>query len=379
MRTSRASIAIVAAVLAALPAAAALGGPPAPTAKPAAASSGSPKVAPAPPGSGTASTTSKTPPAPGTTASPTAAAPPPLEELFKAFRTAAQGRDWPKAYELMQKAYAQRQSYDVLGNLGTAELELGKYRDAAEHLARSLADMPVTAKPEVKKVTEDNFTRALGEVGTVILKVSPPQARVVVGDRTYDPGDYRDKIFVEPGAVTVSAGDAVGYAPDKKQVTLARGHSAVVELYLKAEAGPGPSVTATASAVPTAVPGGNPVVLWGGVGLAVVGIGVGAGLLGAGLGKKGEADSLRNMLLAQGKNVCAPGSAAAADCKKYVDAGTTGATLGNAGAGMLIGAGAVAVGTLIYFLVTRSKEAPPVKAGVALGPFGGAFSVQGSF
>ncbi len=122
-----------------------------------------------------------------------------IEELFKKFNEAVKAAEWPRAYELMQQVHAQKQTYDVLGNLGLAELKLGKMRDAAEHLGHSLAIFPVVGKPEAKKMTEDLFAKAVANVGTIRLKVSPTQARVKVGDRAYGADDYREQVFVERG------------------------------------------------------------------------------------------------------------------------------------------------------------------------------------
>jgi hypothetical protein len=56
-------------------------------------------------------------------------------------------------------------------------------RDAAEHLGHSLAIFPVVGKPEAKKVTEEMFAKAVANVGTIRLTVSPAQARVRVAGR----------------------------------------------------------------------------------------------------------------------------------------------------------------------------------------------------
>lgn len=309
-------------------------------------------------------------------AATSAAAPAPtVEDLFKKFQEAANAKDWPRAYELMQQAYGLQQTYDVLGNLGTAEYQLGKYRDAAEHLARSVHGFPAVGDPGVKRGTEELLLKAEKEVGTIRLRVTPAQARVYVGTRGYGPEDYREKVYVEPGDVSVSAGDVVGYAAEKKQAKLGKGEAKEVDLALQPEAGPVP--TASATAVPAGGP--NKGLLGAGIGVAAASLGVGIGLLVGGAGKKDEADKLREDLLKGGKKVCAPDNPPA-DCKKFTDAAGAYGTLTNVGASLLIAAGVAGAATAIYYAVARpGKPTPPTKAGFVAGPQGAAFAIEGSF
>src|SRR4051812_2896716 len=53
---------------------------------------------------------------------------------------------WKEAEPLFQQAWALKHSYDIGGNLGLAELALGKYRDAAEHLSYALKTFPANGK-----------------------------------------------------------------------------------------------------------------------------------------------------------------------------------------------------------------------------------------
>lgn len=322
--------------------------------------------------------------APVSTARPAAATPakPSVDDLFKRFAEAAKVGDWPKAYEAMQEAYSQKQTYDVLGNLGTAELQLGKARDAAEHLWRSLSNFPVVGKPEAKKVTEDFFAKAAAQVGTIRLKVSPASARVMVGNRVYTADDYRERVFVEAGDVMVSAGDVAGYVSQQQKVHVDKGKTMDVELALKSADG-APSASGTASVAPTAAPTGEgpslPLVIAGGA-VTLASLGVGIGLLVASGDKAGEAKRLQaELLAAQGPKACAPPTPSL-ECNKHVDAARTSDMLGNIGGSLLIVGGVAAAATTVYFLVARPRATKTaVQPGFVVAPSGAVLSVQGSF
>lgn len=358
----------------------------APAAKPAASAKGAPATKASATATAPAATATATATASAASAAPSAApgpAAPNVQDLVKKFGEAAKAGDWPRAYEAMQAAFAMQKTYDILGNLGSAELELGKHRAAAEHLAWSLHEFPAIGKPEAKKVTAELLARATANVATLRLKISPPHARVRVGDRVFGPADYREMVFVEPGDVVISAGDAAGYAPLQKQLHAEKGKSEEVELSLKPEGNGASSASPSASAAPSATPmtsGPNKAVLGTGIGVTAAGIGVGIGLLVAAAGKKGEADKLRQSLLEKDVFRICESDRSDPDCQRFFDAGYAGQTFGNVGASLLIGSGIVGAATVIYYVVTRRKPvAPPVKASVFIAPGDSAFTIEGKF
>jgi hypothetical protein len=258
-------------------------------------------------------------------------------------------------------------------------------RDAAEHLGHSLAIFPVVGKPEAKKVTEEMFAKAVANVGTIRLTVSPAQARVRVAGRVYGADDYRDRVYVDPGDVTVSAGDVVGYASEQKSVHLEKGATLDVELALKTTAGAG-TASASASGMASVAPTGTAPVSGPNLGLVIAGgavtlagLAAGIGLVVAGEGNKAEAVKLRQSLLDKKVFGLCQSDTTDPDCQRFFDAGNQGQTLGNAGASVLIGAGVIGVATVIYYFVARPKKLPPVSAEANIGPNGAAFSVHGNF
>lgn len=330
---------------------------------------------------------------PAGSAAPTASAAPgapagkaSIEELFKKFGEAAKAGEWPKAYELMQEAYSQKQTYDVLGNLGTAELRLGKMRDAAEHLGHSLAIFPVVGKPEAKRVTEELFAKAVVNVGTIRLKVSPTQARVKVGDRAYGADDYREQVFVEPGDVLVSAGDVVGYASEQQSVHVDKGKTVDVAFALKTTAGApttSASASATASVAPTgtvAAPGPSLGILIAGGAVTLASLAAGIGLVVASGDKRTEADKLQASLVASGGKKACAAATPPPDCKAADDAYKARDLLGNVGGTLLLVGGAAGAATAIYAVVMQvRKTTTPVQAGVVVTHEGGALTIHGNF
>ncbi|HEX9620538.1 MAG TPA: hypothetical protein VF989_10400, partial [Polyangiaceae bacterium] len=58
-----------------------------------------------------------------------------LRKLYQDAKSAGDRDDWQTAYNLMLEAWQRRQASDIAVNLAYIEIELGKFRDAAEHLA----------------------------------------------------------------------------------------------------------------------------------------------------------------------------------------------------------------------------------------------------
>jgi hypothetical protein len=66
-------------------------------------------------------------------------------------------------------------------------------------------------------------------------------------------------------------------------------------------------------------------------------------------------------------------------CDAFSGALETRYTVGNAAGWAFIGAGAVTVATVVYVVITRKSEPPPVQASVFVGPSGGGATFGASF
>ncbi|MCC6558915.1 MAG: tetratricopeptide repeat protein [Polyangiaceae bacterium] len=92
----------------------------------------------------------------------------------------------------------------IAGELGLCELALGRFRDAAEHLRRSLHD--VTALPPWKraKLTEA-YARVHEKVTRLTISVTPPDAEVLIDGQPIGSGKPTYLVFLDPGPHTARA------------------------------------------------------------------------------------------------------------------------------------------------------------------------------
>ncbi len=282
------------------------------------------------------------------------------DALYRQAVEAGRKEEWQTAYELLLDAVRLKQSHDILGNLGTAEVRLRRYRDAAEHFTASLKLYPVNGRPEGKAFSQSLLDEARAQVGTLALKITPATARVRVNGREYAAED-RDAVFVEPGEVTIEAGGLPGYEAQRQTVTAEKGKEKTVSMELNPLGGEGDKPSWALVGV--------------GGGLAVVALGAGLGLVGA---AKGAQDDI----LAKSKEVQAtpgagpcPKQPTSTLCMDIAAAKERHDTLAGAAIGLFVGAGVVAAVTAGYAFWPRSK----VKAGVAVGPQGGGIAITGAF
>jgi hypothetical protein len=102
-----------------------------------------------------------------------------------------------------QRAWDARHTFDVAANLGDCEVEIGQYREAAEHLAYALKELPVTVKEAVRQRLQMRFGLARAEVASVRVHVTPAQATIIVNGREFAP--VPEEVFIDPGPASVEA------------------------------------------------------------------------------------------------------------------------------------------------------------------------------
>jgi PEGA domain len=287
-------------------------------------------------------------------------------QLFDQAEAAYAKGDKQGAYEAFKAAWALQKSYDIAGNLGIVELKLGKYRDAAEHFAWSLENYPPTADEAKQKLTEKKLAEALKEVGRLHVQVSVNGASVTVNGHAAGTAPISGTLFVEPGPIVVEA-KLAGYFDGRKQVEIAKGGEETVALSLV------PAPPPRRSVVPGAVMAGV-----GGAALVT-----GIGLLVAGRSKASSASAVHDAILNAGHSCVTKAANYDARCTGLLDTTSRGDTLQEAGVGLMIGGGAAAVGSAIYFLVPQASSAatrsgalrltPTVSPGVAGLSFSGTF------
>jgi len=202
-----------------------------------------------------ATTTATAQPAPptkggGAAKAPAAAADPKVAELaqhFSAGLAAADSKDWKKAFDEFSAAYAINPLPQIAGNLGEAELRLGRFRDAAEHIERFVRE-DKGAKPDDIQHGRDLLKEAKAKVATLLISVDGIGVDPVVFIDGKDKGKapLPPEVYVEPGHHIIEARS--GDLKDQKTEEVSAGWTRVVKLVIRA-VGVAPEPTATGSGV----------------------------------------------------------------------------------------------------------------------------------
>jgi len=326
------------------------------------------------------------PPSAAASASPAAPAQTALDkadELYRKGMVAGAVKDWPRAFEHLLGAYQLKKSYDIEGNLGAAELKLGKYRDAAEHLQHSLTLFPVNGKDENKRRTEELLAEAKKEVGILKLTISPAAALVNVGGRALPPGEPHDQVFVEPGEMRIEVGGVDQYEPANRSVKVAKGQVVELAIALKpvGKTVPAASASTSASATSTSTSGPAPTgprkalvitgVVLTGAGL-IAGVATGIAALTAGGDAQSQLEKIRST-----QGPCKDPADTPA-CKDLAATRSQQSGLTSAAFWSLAGAGIAGAATLIYVFVAQPKG-PPATVGIAptVSTVGGGLTIVG--
>jgi PEGA domain len=275
-------------------------------------------------------------------------------------------------------SWSLKRHYQIAGNLGRCEMKLGKYRNAAEHLAFFLKELPTSADPEERKRAQALFDEARAKVAAVAIRVDVDGAAVRVDGQAIGAAPLAAEVFVEPGKRTIEAARN-GYQDAREVIDARAGASASVSLKLLPLAaasdrpkGPGEIAPAVVSAQP------NRVVL------AAGGAAAGAALLGGVVftilanGKAGDADDKRDTIADVGGQSACLSATFKADCDELHGLRQSASTFTNVAGWAFIGAGVVGVGTLVYALTSSRKVASSaVQAAPLVTGHGGGLSLAG--
>ena len=306
---------------------------------------------------------------------PIAAPPPPAaapksknraDELFDQGTAAFDAGRWSEAKTKFEQAWALKQTHDIAGNLGIAEVQLGKFRDAAEHLTWALDHLPPTESSSTRKGLEQELQKARAQVGVLKLRLNVEGATVVVNGGSIGVLPATKEIFVDPGAVSVTA-QREGYVAVKQSVTVPKGEAREMSLVLV----PATESSGKRSVVPGLVLGGA----------GVVALGAGIGLMAAFAAKKSDGEQLGQTIQSAGGSCNAPAGDVATQCNQLHSLSKEGATFNRAGIGTMIGGGVLLAAAGTYLLWPSADPKP--RAGFTVVPTatlgGGGLLVLGSF
>lgn len=138
------------------------------------------------------------------------------------------------AHDVLLRAWALRQTHDIAGDLAQIELMLGKRRDAAQHIAFSLAHFPPTVRTSRREMMRATLDELRAELGVLRIFVSPPEAKVSIDGKPIEASTATGEVFVEPGTHTVSA-SLEGYATTTQTIDAPKGSGAAFTLTLPYE------------------------------------------------------------------------------------------------------------------------------------------------
>jgi hypothetical protein len=210
------------------------------------------------------------------------------DALAKRALEALKRDSYAEAESFLRQALRLKRSYDIIANLGLAETGLGKWRDAAEHLAVALATFPVSGKPANHELLKSKYAAVRAHVGSLTIDVDLAGAEVLVDGASVGKAPLAAEVFVDPGTHVVEARVA-GRDPARQDTPVAAGGSASVHLVVPSTRTDPltPPVVVVEDRTPRIVLAVTSAVL------AAGGIAAGAGLTVAANGKASDAATLR--------------------------------------------------------------------------------------
>ena len=264
------------------------------------------------------------------------------DELFEQSATAYDAGRFAEALAKLEQAWGLKRTHDIAGNLGVVELKLGKYPEAATHLAWALQHFPPTESDQARQGFQKEADKARAQSGTLRIHVSVAGADVSVNGRSVGTSPLTEDVYIAPGSANVVA-RRDGYTMVEQAVTVPKGEARDVSLQLL-PSGAAPEVR---SRVPLVV---------GGAAISVAAIATGAALLAVAGGKGSDADQMVTQFKSASAPLC-PTPSTTDVCGDLFSLRREHDIFHNAGVALLVGGSAVAVGTLAYALWPRGKGA----------------------
>lgn len=277
------------------------------------------------------------------------------KELYDMGNKLYDEQKWAEAEAAYQSAWNLRKSFDLAGNLGSVEMQLGQYRDAAEHLSYAYDEFPTGGKTEDRAALAKRIEEARLQVGVLTIKTNVVGARLYIDNKLVGQAPLEKGVFVDLGQRVIEA-RLDGHDDVLRTIEVTKGSKQDLDLRLVPKsAGQGS--------------GGNSkraVIIAVGAGLAAAGIGTGIGLWAAGSGKTSDAEGIRTGL---NPGIC-PGTTPdiMAKCSSLKTTLESHDSLVNAGTGVFIAGAAIGGLTVVYLLTSKKTsssiglEATPIVA-----------------
>jgi hypothetical protein len=305
------------------------------------------------------------------------------DSSFRRGREAAQRGAWAEAHAHYREAWSVKQSHDIAANLGQAEMKLGLYRDAAQHLAFALRHFPVTADAgAVRTRIEQTFRDAKRRVVSVHVVVSRAQATVSVDGTPIGHSPLPSEVYVEPGNHRIEA-ELAGHRTATADLSASAGEEKSLVLTLEPvsdpEAAPAPPPppaesppAVTRSHAETAAPAPTPqkslTPVWIGAGTTLAAVAAGATFTILASSAADDVDEIARRPSLESNSACS--GRGVADCADYHEALRSKDRYRNLATGAWVFAGIAATATVVYFVWPsgNGSSATHTRVGVALGP-----------
>jgi hypothetical protein len=265
------------------------------------------------------------------------------DELFEQGATAYDAGRFPEALAKLEQAWELKRTHDIAGNLGVVELKLGKYPEAATHLAWALKHFPPTESDQARQGFQKEADRARAQSGTLRIRVNVAGAEVSVNGQSIGKSPLSEGVYVAAGSVNVVARHD-GYADVQQAVAVPKGESRDVSLVLAATDGK--------SERRGIIPG---VVMSGVAGAALI---TGIVLAVDGANKRADARTGNTAITSAHHSCVANAPNYDASCAELNDTALSAGRSNNAAHGLFIGAGVAAIGAVAYFLWPSSSLTP---------------------
>ena len=264
-----------------------------------------------------------------------------LDALYKAAVRAMKSGKYGVAYEKFKIVWEADRTPTTAGNLGSAELKLKKYPEAAEHLQIFLREEK-DLDPDERKEAEGELAQAKAQVVTLRVEVPDPGTEILIDGQLVGTSPIDHDLFVTPTPHLIIARKGEATA----QIEIDDGPGSVQKVRLEPKAPVKPPPPPPPPPPPKPFPARTVLLVGGGI-AAAAGLGVGIGTGVASLVKQGEQDRCMSRLPAEQE----PCWLAADPERQSLAAFSTG--------GFIVGGAGVA--TLAYLLFSRGNE--PVKSG----------------
>ncbi|APR78519.1 Dihydrolipoamide acetyltransferase [Minicystis rosea] len=265
-------------------------------------------------------------------------------QLYEDGLAAIQKSKWLEARASLLAAWSLAKHWQIAANLAGCELELGKFREAAEHARFYLQNAPADRRAKAELLLE----RAKPKIGVITVDAEPAGADVHLDGVLVGQAPLRDPLYVDPGEHVLLV-RASGRPDVTQRVSVIGGQSKTIPLKVEEVRTPPTPQPTPRSVVPGAVLGSV-------AGATLI---TGAVLLGVGAAKRGDARTTSDAIQAAHHSCVAGAGNFDARCSQLDSTARTADRLHDAGVGLLVVAGAAAAGTAAYFLWPSSAPSRP--------------------